>query len=81
MTKHETIELLLSSSPKAEAVYLALTVLGETRTSDIADYLGLDRPNTRKYLERLLSAGRVKIVTDDDRLPGPGRPSAVWAAV
>lgn len=72
-------DALFSNLTRSEAVYLAVALLGEARTSDIAKLLGEDKANTTKRLEALVEEGRVAIVETANRKPGPGRPSRVWA--
>ena len=82
MNRQEVIQLLLSESPRNEAAYLALLTLGEARTSEVADFLGQDHANTRRRLDALEAAGRVRVVREGEVAPsGRGRPSRVWAAV
>lgn len=81
-------DALLSVLRKDEAVYLAVHLLttmydegrdrGGVRTSDVANFLDMDRSNCAKALERLLDDGRIRIVgsTDDKER---GRPSRLWA--
>jgi len=72
-------DALFSNLTRREAVYLAVAVLGEARTSEIAILLGEDKANTTKRLEALAAHGRIAIVETANKKPGPGRPSRVWA--
>lgn len=72
-------DALFSNLTRHEAVYLAVALLGEARTSEIAKLLGDDKANTTKRLESLAEDGRISIVETANKKPGPGRPSRVWA--
>ena len=72
-------DALFSNLTRSEAVYLAVSLLGEARTSEIAKLLGEDKANTTKRLEALVEEGRISIVETANKKPGPGRPSRVWA--
>lgn len=74
-------DALFSNLTRLEAVYLAVAMLGEARTSDIAQFLGMDKANATKRLEKLANEGRVQVVEDNNQKTGPGRPSRVWAVV
>jgi len=68
---------LAESLPNMESVFLAVAYLGSARTSDIAEFVGLDRANTGKLLDALAEEGSVKVATVDNN-GKPGRPSRVW---
>lgn len=72
-------DALFSNLTRHEAVYLAVAILGEARTSEVAKLLGDDKANTTKRLEALAEDGRLTIVETANKKPGPGRPSRVWA--
>jgi predicted ArsR family transcriptional regulator len=72
-------DALFSNLTRHEAVYLAVSLLGEARTSEISKLLGEDKANTTKRLEALVDEGRIDIVEMSNKKPGPGRPSRVWA--
>jgi predicted ArsR family transcriptional regulator len=72
-------DALFTNLTRNEAVYLAVSLLGEARTSDIAKMVGEDKANTAKRLEALEEEGRLTIVEQANKKPGPGRPSRVWA--
>lgn len=79
MNVEKILELLMSPSPKSEAVVIVLAELGGVaRTAEIADYLGLDRSNTGRVLEDLAEDGRI-VLLDDCDASRRGRPSRVWA--
>ena len=79
MDKETVINLLLSPSPRCEAILLILEEFGSMRTGEVAAALGLDRSNTGRRLERLAEEGRVILVDDCDYVEGrPGRPSRLW---
>ena len=79
MELNKVIELLLSESPRNEAVYLAVAALGVARTGQVAEFLGADRSNTGRRLEALAEDGRIVLVDESDSNGKPGRPSRVWA--
>jgi predicted ArsR family transcriptional regulator len=79
MELSKVIELLLSESPRTEAVYLAVAALGMARTAEIADFVGADRSNTGRRLESLAEDGRIVLVDDCDSEGHLGRPSRLWA--
>lgn len=75
---------LLNSLRKDEAVFLAVHLLNEihekkdgVRTSEVANYLNMDRANCTKALERLLDAGRISVGGQTEK-GGAGRPSRLW---
>jgi predicted ArsR family transcriptional regulator len=72
-------DALFSNLTRTEAVYLAVAMLGNARTADIAKLLDMDKANATKRLEALADDGRVEIVDEANKKPGPGRPSRVWA--
>jgi predicted ArsR family transcriptional regulator len=72
-------DALFANLTRHEAVYLAVALLGEARTSDISNILNMDKANTTKRLEALAGDGRLKVVEKANRKTGPGRPSRVWA--
>ena len=85
---YETLcDTLYNLLRKDESVYLALYTLSNTpsrkdgvRTSEVANFLSMDRSNCTKALERLLDAGRIKVVgsTADNEGTELGRPSRLW---
>jgi len=87
---YETLcDALYNLLRKDESVYLALYTLSNTpsrkdgvRTSEVANFLSMDRSNCTKALERLLDAGRIKVVgtTADNDETELGRPSRLWLA-
>ena len=73
-------DALFSKLTRTEAVYLAVSLLGEGRTSEIARLLQMDKANASKRLQVLEEEGRVEIVDDSHTIDGkPGRPSRVWS--
>lgn len=72
-------DALFANLTRHEAVYLAVALLGEARTSDISGLLNMDKANTTKRLEALAEDGRLCVVENSNKKPGPGRPSRVWA--
>jgi predicted ArsR family transcriptional regulator len=71
-------EALLSKLTRVEAVYLAVALIGEARTSEVANYLEMDKANATKRLMMLEEEGRV-LIADESRNSGHrGRPSRVW---
>lgn len=78
-------EALYEYLRKDESVFLALTELCETRegvrTSEVANFLSMDRSNCTKALERLLEQERIRVVgsSADDEETSAGRPSRLWA--
>lgn len=79
MELEKVIELLLSDSPRNEAIVLAVAVLGTARTAEIAEFLGADRSNVGNRLETLAEDGRIVLVDDCDHDGRRGRPSRLWA--
>lgn len=74
-------DALLAKLTRVEAVYLAVALMGEARTSQIAQLLEMDKANTSKRLMALEDEGRVEI-TDDAHSEGyRGRPSRLWAVI
>ena len=70
---------LFSKLTRHEAVYLAVAIMGEARTTEIAELLDMDKANASKRLMALEDEGRVEI-TDEAHSEGHrGRPSRVWA--
>jgi predicted ArsR family transcriptional regulator len=72
-------EALLSKLTRVEAVYLAVALMGEARTSEVADLLEMDKANASKRLMTLEEEGRVEIIDDSHTEGHRGRPSRVWA--
>lgn len=72
-------DALFSKLTRYEAVYLAVALLGEARTSEISSLLGTDKANTSKRLEALADEGRLMLTELANKNAGPGRPSRVWA--
>ena len=72
-------DALFTHLTRYEAVYLAVALLGEARTSDIAKLLEMDKANTTKRLEGLADEGRLVVTELAHKNSGPGRPSRVWA--
>ena len=70
---------LLENLPNKEAVYLALTLLGEAKTAEISKFMGMDNSNTGRQLEELLADKRIKLVSKALATGKRGRPSRVWA--
>jgi len=62
-----------------EGVYIALSSLGKSRASSVAEFMSSDKANVTKMLEALLQDGRVKVVNIERGKKG--RPSRIWAAV
>jgi len=72
-------DTLLKTLPPTEAVYLALAMMGESRTTDIADFTGQDKSNCLRRLAELEEAGRI-VLTDNAYNNGlRGRPTRMWA--
>lgn len=80
-TRGELLRALINSLSNRDGVFLALSYLGESRTSDIAHLVGIDRSNAARVLDQLLLDGMVKIVNEGASSGTAGRPSRVWAAV
>lgn len=72
-------DALLSKLTRVEAVYLAVALMGEARTAEIANLLDMDRANASKRLMALEDEGRVEITDEAHTLGKQGRPSRVWA--
>lgn len=72
-------DALFSNLTRYEAVYLAVALLGEARTSDIAKLLEMDKANTTKRLEGLVGEGRLIVTELSHKNTRPGRPSRLWA--
>ena len=72
------IRALMESIPTTQAVYLALSYLGEARTNDIAKFLGVNY-NIGRLLDDLADDGVVEVVDDAQTNGKAGRPSRVWA--
>jgi predicted ArsR family transcriptional regulator len=72
-------DALLDNLTRREAVYLAVALMGEGRTADIAKLLGMDKANTSKRLESLADEGRIAVVDDCHTDGRRGRPSRLWA--
>ena len=70
---------LLTNLTRVEATYLAVSLMGEARTSEIAELLEMDKANASKRLMVLEDEGRVEITDDANTLGKQGRPSRVWA--
>jgi predicted transcriptional regulator len=85
VNKEAYVELILALHEglrKDESVYLALSTLCQTRegvrTSDVSNYLSMDRSNCTKALERLLEEGRVQVIGSTTPDDAKGRPSRLW---
>lgn len=79
VTDFETLrDALLRGLHKRDAVYMTVALLGEARTSEIADFLGLDRANCTKVLEKLEDDGLIEVADDANYALGRGRPSRTW---
>jgi predicted ArsR family transcriptional regulator len=78
-TRSEVVALLNTSSPKHEALFLALCELGQSSTAQIANVLGWDRSNTCSRLEALANQGRIVLVNEAFSDGAPGRPTRLWA--
>lgn len=75
-------DALLAKLTRVEAVYLAVALMGEARTAEIAELLDMDRANTSKRLMALEDDGRVEITDEAHVIVGKqGRPSRVWAVI
>jgi predicted ArsR family transcriptional regulator len=72
-------DALLTNLTRVEATYLAVSLMGEARTSEIAELLDMDKANASKRLMVLEDEGRVEITDDANTLGKQGRPSRVWA--
>jgi predicted ArsR family transcriptional regulator len=72
-------DALLTNLTRVEATYLAVALMGEARTSDIAEMLDMDKANASKRLMVLEDEGRVEITDEAHTLGKQGRPSRVWA--
>lgn len=72
-------DALLAKLTRVEATYLAVALMGEARTSDIAQMLDMDKANASKRLMVLEDEGRVEITDEAHTLGKQGRPSRVWA--
>lgn len=75
-------DALYGALRKDESVYLALCTLSESRksgvrTSEVANFLSMDRSNCTKALERLLEDGRIKVIGSTEE-GERGRPSRLW---
>lgn len=77
----ELRDSLLVNLVRKEAVYLAVALMGEARTSEVAQLLSMDKANTSKRLEALEHEGRVEVVDDCHTDGRKGRPSRLWAVV
>lgn len=62
-----------------EGVFIALSSLGKSRASSVAEFIEADKANVTKALERLLVDGRVKVVGVERGKKG--RPSRIWTTV
>lgn len=71
-------EALLSKLTRVEAVYLAVALMGEARTTEVAEYLDMDKANATKRLMALEEEGRVFIADEAHNEGHRGRPSRVW---
>jgi hypothetical protein len=71
-------DTLLKKLPPTEAVYFALALLGESRTTDIASFTGQDKSNCLRRLAELEEAGRVVLTEDAYNNGKPGRPTRMW---
>jgi predicted ArsR family transcriptional regulator len=78
-TYDQVIALLDSQSPKCEAVFIVLSVLGEASTSQVAKALGWDRSNTGRRLEALAEDGRILLVDEAFHAGERGRPTRLWS--
>lgn len=72
-------DALLANLTRVEATYLAVSLMGEARTSEIAQLLDMDKANASKRLMVLEDEGRVEITEEANTLGKQGRPSRVWA--
>ena len=72
-------DALLDKLTRTEAVYLAVALMGEARTSAVAELLRMDKANTTKRLLVLEEDGRIEVVDDAHTGGKPGRPSRLWA--
>lgn len=72
-------DALLTKLTRTEAVYLAVALMGEARTTSVAQLLRMDKANTMKKLLVLEEDGRVECVDDAHTAGKPGRPSRLWA--
>ena len=72
-------EALFSKLTRHEAVYLAVAIMGEARTTQIAELLDMDKANASKRLMALEDEGRVEITDEAQSAGHRGRPSRVWA--
>lgn len=77
-THEEVIALLCSPSPKAEAVFLYLSIVKQATTGDIAEALGWDKSNTGRRLEALAEDGFVELVDEAHHEGKRGRPARLW---
>jgi predicted ArsR family transcriptional regulator len=72
-------DALLANLTRVEATYLAVSLVKEARTSQIAEMLDMDKANTSKRLMILQDEGRVEITDEANTRGKQGRPSRVWA--
>lgn len=77
-TYGEVIAMLLSNSPKCQAIRLYLAEVTEATTGDIARALGWDKSNAGRRLEALAEDGIVECVDEAYHDGKPGRPSRLW---
>lgn len=71
-------DTLLKTLPPTEAVYFALALLGESRTTDIATFTEQDKSNCLRRLAELQEAGRVVLTEKAYNNGKPGRPTRMW---
>ncbi len=73
---------LFDKLTRTEAVYLAVALMGEARTGDIAKLVNMDKANASKRLLFLEDEGRIEVTDEAHTNDGQrGRPSRVWAVI
>lgn len=77
-TYAEVVAMLMTASPKCQAIRLYLTAVTEATTGEVANALGMDRSNTGRRLEALAEDGIVECVDEAHHDGKPGRPTRVW---
>jgi hypothetical protein len=72
-------DALIANLTRDAATLLALSVLVEATTAEVADFLGQDKSNTFRRLYALAEAGKAVIVDEAHHNGERGRPSFLWA--
>ncbi len=71
-------DALFTHLTRPAAVLLALSVLGEATTGEVADTLGMDRSNVYRLLCALAEEGSVSVVAEAHNDGKRGRPTHIW---